>query len=59
MYPLHDSLELVCYNIIKSKAQETALTAFAHALHDCKRIPDEDTAAREADTLLKEATAKS
>ena len=59
MYPLHDSLELVCYNIIKSKAQETALTAFAHALHDCKRTPDEDTAAGEADVLLKEATVKS
>ena len=59
MYPLHDSLELVCYNIIKSKAQETALTAFAHALHDCKRIPDEDTAAGEANALMKDATVKS
>ena len=59
MYPLHDSLELVCYNIIKSRAQETAMTAFAHALHDCKRTLGEDTAAGEANALMKEATVKS
>jgi len=59
MYPLHDSLGLVCYNIIKSRVQETALTAFAHALHDCKRIPGEDTAAGEANALMKDATVKS
>ena len=46
-----------CVTIQAYKKQ--AVTAFAHALHDSKRTPDEDTAAREADTLLKEATAKS
>ena len=59
MYPLHDSLELVCYNIIKSRAQETAMTAFAHAVHDCKCTPDEDPAAGEANALMKDATVKS
>lgn len=54
MYPLHDSLESVCYNIIKSRIQETAMAAFAHAPHDCKRTPDEDTAAGEANALMKD-----
>ena len=32
---MHDSLEWVCYNIIKSNVQQ-AMTAFAHALHDSR-----------------------
>ncbi|OUP45706.1 hypothetical protein, partial [Pseudoflavonifractor sp. An187] len=52
----HDSLESVCYN---TSVQKQAMTAFAHAVHDCKRTPDEDTAAGEANALMKDATVKS
>ena len=49
-----------CVTISSNQAyKKQAMTAFAHALHDCKRTLGEDTAAGEANALMKEATVKS